>query len=97
MAQHFRIDEKYVGETDEETKAIRRLVRSVRADIRKAREDDTELDPRYKRLPDEFLDGTETEGYLTSVDVPDTMVAGGRANLELRFRMSVLSKIYLVA
>lgn len=100
MAGHLLINEKeLVGKKDEESKAIRRIVRNIRADLRKLRDTDdvVEFEQKYTRLPDDFLEGTETEAYLTNVDVPDSMVWGGRANIELHFRMSVLSKIYLVA
>lgn len=97
MAGHLQITDKFEGESEVETKAIRKIIRNIRNDIRKARENDAELDEKYTRLPDEFLVGTETEAYLTHVDVPDSMVWGGRASIELHFRMSVLSKIYLVA
>lgn len=97
MAGHLQITDKFEGENEVETKAIRKIIRNIRNDIRKARESDAELGERYTRLPDEFLEGTETEAYLTHVDVPDSMVWGGRASIELHFRMSFLSKIYLVA
>ncbi len=99
MAQHFLINDKYVGETDSETKAIRKIIRQIRADVRKVRQtdDETEFRAKYLRLPDDYLEGTETEAYITHVDVPETMVWGGKASIEIRFRMSILSKIYLVA
>jgi len=98
MAGHLLISEKdLVGKKDVESKAIRKIIRNIKADIRKARNSDSELGKEYTRLPDEFLEGTETEAYLTHVDVPDSMVVGGKASIELHFRMSILSKVYLVA
>lgn len=100
MAGHLLINEKdLVGKKDEESKALRKIIKEVRNDVRKVRETDdtTEFDSKYTRLPEEYLEGTETEAYLTHVDVPDSMVWGGRASIEIHFRMSVLSKIYLVA
>jgi hypothetical protein len=98
MAGHLLINEKeLVGKKDEESKAIRKIIRNIRNDIRETRESDAELGEKYVKLPDDFLEGTETEAYLTHVDVPDSMVWGGKASIELHFRMSVLSKIYLVA
>lgn len=97
MAQHLQINDKYVGVTDEETKEIRGIVKSIRNDLRKARDTDTEFGPEYIKLPSDYLEGTETEGYVKHIDISESMVYGGRASVELRFRMSVLSKIYLVA
>lgn len=98
MAQHLEIKEKeLVGKRDEESKAIRKLIREVRNDLRTAREADAELGDEYIELPSDHLEGTETSGLVKHVDVPESMVYGGRASLELRFRMSVLSKIFLVA
>lgn len=97
MAQHLLINDKYVGVTDEETKEVRKIVRKVRDDLRKARENDTEFGSEYIRLPDDYLEGTETEGYVKHIDTSESLVYGGRASVELRFRMSILSKIFLVA
>jgi hypothetical protein len=98
MAGHLLINEKeLVGKKDEESKAIRKIIRNIRNDIRQARESDEELGKEYIELPSEYCDEGETSALLTHVEVPDSMVWGGKASIELHFRMSVLSKIYLVA
>lgn len=99
MAQHLLINDKYVGETKSETQAIRKLIRNVRNDLRELREtDDLEsFENIYRVLPKDYIEKGETEAYMKSVDVPETMVWGGKATLEVHFRGSRLSKIYLVA
>lgn len=99
MAGHLLITDKYVGETDSETKAIRNLIKEVRDDLRKTREDFdfSSFDDKYDRLPDDFLDEGETEAYQRSIIVPETIVYGGRATLELHLKWSRISKVYLVA
>lgn len=99
MAGHLLITDKYVGETKDETKAIRRLIKDVRADLRELRETGNlkEFEQKYIDLPREYVDKGETQAYLKHVDVPESIVWGGRASLEIHFSHSRLSKIYLVA
>ena len=99
MAGHLPINDKYVGESESETQAIRGIVEEVRNDLREVREswDMSVFDDKYKRLPDDFCDKGETEVYSKPVDVPETMVWGGRALVEVHLRGTRLSKIFLVA
>lgn len=99
MAGHLLINDKYVGETESETKAVRKLVKDVKSEIREVREteDETNFRKLYTRLPDDYLEKGETEAYIKQVDVPPTIVWGGRATLEIYFSMSRLTKIFLVA
>ena len=98
MAGHLPINDKYVGESESETKAIRKLVKEVRAEVREVREteDQTNFRSKYTRLPDDYLEKEETEAYIKQVDVPETVVWGGRATLEVHFRMSRINNIFLV-
>lgn len=86
--------------TSEEAKVLRKIVNDLKADIKKLKDLDEDFNyfgDKYERLPDDYLDGTETEGYVSTVDVPESMVWGGKAILEFHFRMSFLSKVYFVA
>lgn len=100
MAQHIPISEKILkGQNDEGAKSMRKIIKQIRADLRELRETDdvAAFESKYTKLPDDYLDKGETEAYFTNVDVPESLVWGGKANVEIHFRMSILSKMYLVA
>lgn len=98
MAGHLLITE-YVGETDSETKAIRKLIKDVRNDIRSLRETDdiTAFEALHTDLPRDYFEKGDTSVTIKHVDVPEDMVYGGKASLEVHWRGSGIRKIYLVA
>lgn len=99
MAQHLLIDKKFVGETDSETKAIRQLIKDVRTDIRNLRETDdlTAFEALHRDLPRDYFEQGDTSVTVRNVDVPETVVFGGRASLEVHWRGNGIRKVYLVA
>ena len=99
MAGHLLIDKNYVGESESETKAIRDLIKDVRSDIRTLRETDdiTAFEAVYLDLPRDYHEKGDTSVSLKHVDVPESIVYGGRASLEIHWRGAGIRKIYLVA
>ena len=100
MAQHILIsEEKLKGEKGEEAKALRKIIKEFRTDLREVREtDDLEVfDSKYSELTNDQLDKGETSGVFRHIDVPESLVYGGRATFEARLRMSIVSKMYLIA
>lgn len=99
MAGHLLIDKTYVGETKDETKAIRNLIKEVRDDIRELRETDdiTAFENIHRDLPRDYFDKGDTSVTVKQVDVPESIVYGGRASLEIHWRGAGIRKIYLVA
>lgn len=99
MAGHLLITDKYVGETDSETKAVRKLIKDARADIRALRETDdlAAFEALHLDLPRSYFEKGDTAVSVKHVDVPETMVFGGRASLEIHWRGVGIRKIYLVA
>ncbi len=99
MAQHLEISDKYKCEDKDEQKTIRELVKDVRADIRALRETDdlVAFESVYKDLPREFNEPGDTSVSIKYVDVPESMVWGGKASLEIHFKGSRIRKVYLVA
>lgn len=99
MAGHLLITDKYVGETDNETKAIRKLIKDVRADVRNLRETDdlATFEAIHTDLPRDYFEQGDTAVSVKHVDVPESMVFGGRASLEIHWRGVGVRKVYLVA
>lgn len=99
MAGHLLITDKYVGETKDETKAIRRLVKDVRADIRALRDTDdlAAFEALHTDLPRDYFEDGDTAVSVKHVDVPESMVYGGKASIEIHWRGVGIRKIYLVA
>jgi hypothetical protein len=99
MAQHLLINSKYVGENENETKAIRKLIKDIRDDVRELRETDdlTAFEAVYLDLPRDYNEAGDTHVSVKNVDVPETMVYGGRATLEIHWRGPYIRKVYLVA
>jgi len=99
MAGHLIITDKYVGETESETKAVRKLVKDVRNDIRTLRDTDDldSFESKYKDLPRDYFEAGDTSVVVSQVEVPESIVFGGRASLETHFRGAGIRKIYLVA
>lgn len=99
MAQHQLINNKYVGETESETKAVRSLIKDVRNDIRNLRETDdlTAFEALHTDLPRDYFEKGDTAVSVKQVDVPESMVWGGKASLEIHWRGVGIRKIYLVA
>jgi hypothetical protein len=99
MAGHLLITDKYVGGTDSETKAIRQLVKDVRADIRALRDTDdlAAFEALHTDLSRDYFEGGDTAVSIKHVDVPESMVYGGKASLEIHWRGVEVRKIYLVA
>lgn len=96
MAQHISIDENYVGETEAETKAIRKIVHGVKYDTGRS---SLRTSLKWEQLPDEFaFDGAERAFRRgREVKVPNSMVWGGKATVEAHMKENKLYKIYLVA
>lgn len=100
MAQHILISEDILkGESGGNAKALRKIIKQFRNDLREARKDpyDNDFDSKYSELDNDQLDTGETSGVFRLVDVPEDLVVGGKAMFEARFRMSVVSKMYLIA
>lgn len=99
MAQHLLIDKTFVGETDSETKAIRQLIKDVRTDIRNLRETDdlAAFEALHTDLPRDYFEQGDTAVSVKHVDVPESMVFGGKASLEIHWRGVGIRKVYLVA
>lgn len=98
MAGHLPIDENYVGETEVETRTIRKIVHGVKYDAGRSY---TGLrgSLKWKRLPDDYAFDGSDRAYLRvrDVRVPNSMVAGGKAAIEVHTKNNKLYKIYLVA
>lgn len=99
MAQHVLINDKYVGENESETKAIRKLIKDIRTDVRTLRETDdvAAFEAVYTDLPRDYHEAGDTSVSIKHVDVPESMVYGGRATLEIHWRGPYIRKVYLVA
>lgn len=100
MAQHIPISEKNLkGDKSDEAKALRKIIKEFRTDLQEVREteDPTAFDSKYSELDNDQLDKGETSGVFRHINVPESLVYGGRATFEARFRMSVVSQMYLVA
>ena len=99
MAGHLLITDKYIRETDSETKAIRQLVKDVRADIRALRDTDdlAAFEALHTDLPRDYFEDGDTAVSVKHVDVPESMVYGGKASLEMHWRGVGIRKIFLVA
>ncbi len=99
MAGHLLITDKYVGETEDETKAIRKLIKDVRADVRALRETDdlTAFENLHTDLPRDYFEEGDTAVSVKQVEVPERVVFGGKASLEIHWRGVGIRKIYLVA
>ena len=99
MAGHLLITDKYVGETKNETKVIRQLIKDVRADIRALRETDdlAAFEALHTDLSRDYFENGDTAVSVKHVEVPESMVYGGRASLEIHWRGVGIRKIYLVA
>ena len=99
MAGHLLITDKYVGETDSETKSIRNIIKQVRADIRSLRETDdlAAFEAVHTDLPRDYFENGDTAVSVKHVDVPESVVFGGKASLEIHWRGVGIRKIYLVA
>ncbi len=99
MAGHLLITDKYVGETEDETKAVRKLIKDVRADIRALRETDdlAAFEALHLDLPRDYFEAGDTAVSVKHVDVPESIVWGGKANLEIHWRGVGVRKVYLVA
>lgn len=99
MAGHLIITDKYVGETEDETKAVRKLIKDVRADIRTLRETDdlAAFEALHTDLPRDYFEDGDTAVSVKHVDVPESIVWGGKASLEIHWRGVGLRKVYLVA
>lgn len=99
MAGHLLITDKYEGETKDETKAIRQIVKDVRADIRALRETDdlAAFEAIHTDLPRDYFEEGDTAVSVKHVDVPESIVYGGKASLEIHWRGVGIRKIYLVA
>lgn len=99
MAGHLQITEKYVGETENETKVIRKLIKDVRADIRALRDTDdlAAFEALHTDLSRDYFEDGDTAVSVKHVEVPESMVYGGKASLEIHWRGVGIRKIYLVA
>ncbi len=99
MAGHLQITDKYVGESESETKSIRKLIKDVRADIRALRETDdlAAFEALHTDLSRDYFESGDTAVSVKHVDVPESMVYGGKASLEIHWRGVGIRKIYLVA
>lgn len=99
MAGHLLITDKYVGESEDETKAVRKLIKDVRNDIRTLRETDdlAAFEAIHTDLPRDYFEEGDTAVSVKHVDVPESMVFGGRASLEIHWRGVGIRKIFLVA
>lgn len=99
MAGHLLINDKYVGKTDSETKAVRQLIKDVRADIRALRDTDdiAAFEALYTDLSRDYFEKGDTAVSVKHVEVPESIVFGGRASLEIHWRGVGIRKIYLVA
>lgn len=99
MAGHLQITEKYIGEAENETKVIRKLIKDVRADIRALRETDdlAAFEALYTDLSRDYFEKGDTAVSVKHVEVPESIVFGGRASLEIHWRGVGIRKIYLVA
>lgn len=99
MAGHLEITDKYVGESKSETKAIRQLIKDVRADIRALRDTDdlAAFEAVHRDLPRDYFEKGDTAVSVKNVDVPESMVWGGKALLEVHWRGAGIRKVYLVA
>lgn len=99
MAGHLLITDKYVGESKDETRAIRKLIKDVRSDIRALRETDdiTAFEAIHTDLPRDYFEEGDTAVSVKHVDVPESIVWGGKASLEVHWRGAGVRKVYLVA
>ena len=99
MAAHLLITDKYIGETESETKTIRNIIKEVRNDIRTLRETDdlAAFEALHTDLPRDYFEKGDTAVSVKHVDVPESMVYGGKASLEIHWRGVGIRKIYLVA
>lgn len=99
MAGHLLITDKYIGETENETKVIRKLIKDVRADIRALRETDdlAAFEALHTDLSRDYFESGDTAVSVKHVEVPESIVFGGRASLEIHWRGVGIRKIYLVA
>jgi hypothetical protein len=97
MAGHLRIDENYVGETDSQTKAIRKIVSVVYAEVAKSY---TGLrgSLKWRELPAEFLEAGDSAVFFKLQSVPRSMVYGGKGDIEVHLNAEKkINAIYLVA
>lgn len=98
MAQHIPIDENYVGDTDTETKAIRKIVDGVRYDVKRSY---TGLKGSLKWTPlsDAYCFNGSDKVFARSSNpkVPATMVVGAHVAIEAHMKEGKLLQIYMVA
>lgn len=52
---------------------------------------------KYKQLPDEYLEEGDTGVFMKYCNVPESIVVGGKAALEVHTNGKTLNKIYMVA
>lgn len=99
MAGHLLITNQYIGATKSETRAIKNLIRDVRDDIRELRDTDdiTAFENIHRDLPRDYFEEGDTSVTVKHVDVPEEVVYGGKASLEVHWRGNGIRKIYLVA
>lgn len=98
MAQHIPIDENYVGDTDAETKAVRKIVDGVRYDINRSY---TSLrgSLKWQPLSKEYCFNGSDAVFARSSNpkAPATMVVGGHVAIEVHMKEGKLFQIYMVA
>lgn len=99
MAGHYEIKEKDRLDDKEEQAAIRKLFKDVRNDIRALRDTDdiTAFEAVHTNLPRGYFEDGDTAVSVKHVNVPESMVYGGKASLEIHWRGVGIRKIYLVA
>lgn len=99
MAGHLLIDKNYRCESERDTRYIRKLVNDVKNDMLdlKETEDLQAFEEMYTDLPKDYFEKGDTSVAIKHVDVPESIVYGGQATLEVHFRGQGVRKIYLVA
>lgn len=99
MAGHYEIKEKDKLDDKEEQQAIRKIFKEIRNEIRALRDTDdlAAFEAIHTTLPRNYHEEGDTSVTVKQVNVPETMVWGGRASVEIHWRGVGIRKVYLVA